>query len=236
MLLRACAASVNEPICDDGEGKRNGPTREPSTMVGNGRAAQGPKPLLKRRGRQGSSRLIASPASCVPKGAGYPLEPLRGPDGEDAAPRLIRCGEEKHLGSAVSGEQFRCRGLRHRHLDEPPIRQPGDGPRAAVSEDGRPEGANLAPEHQSSACSWPRRWSAWSRWGRCRAGSLRSAATRRPPPSPVVGWLGVATMGILWPLALIWAFLKPTAAGPPLSAPQSAPYERSAGKEGTSGT
>jgi Protein of unknown function (DUF3302) len=25
----------------------------------------------------------------------------------------------------------------------------------------------------------------------------------------VAGWLGVATLGLLWPLALIWAFLKP---------------------------
>jgi len=47
----------------------------------------------------------------------------------------------------------------------------------------------------------------------------------------VAGWLGVATMGILWPLALIWAFLKPAAAGPSLSAPPSAPHEYPAGKE-----
>ena len=39
----------------------------------------------------------------------------------------------------------------------------------------------------------------------------------------VAGWLGVATMGILWPLALIWAFLKPAAEPPP--------GERPAGKE-----
>ncbi|HEV3085016.1 MAG TPA: DUF3302 domain-containing protein [Gemmataceae bacterium] len=25
----------------------------------------------------------------------------------------------------------------------------------------------------------------------------------------VTGWLGVATLGLLWPVALIWAFLKP---------------------------
>jgi hypothetical protein len=25
----------------------------------------------------------------------------------------------------------------------------------------------------------------------------------------VTSWLGVATLGLLWPLALIWAFLKP---------------------------
>jgi hypothetical protein len=47
----------------------------------------------------------------------------------------------------------------------------------------------------------------------------------------VAGWLGIATGGILWPLALIWAFLKPVAAGSPPSAPQSAAREHSAGKE-----
>jgi hypothetical protein len=47
----------------------------------------------------------------------------------------------------------------------------------------------------------------------------------------VAGWLGVATMGILWPLALIWAFLKPTAAGTSASALESASRERLAGKE-----
>jgi hypothetical protein len=25
----------------------------------------------------------------------------------------------------------------------------------------------------------------------------------------VTSWLGIATLGVLWPLALIWAFLKP---------------------------
>jgi hypothetical protein len=47
----------------------------------------------------------------------------------------------------------------------------------------------------------------------------------------VAGWLGVATMGIIWPLALIWAFLKPVAAGPPPSVLPSSPGERPAGKE-----
>lgn len=28
----------------------------------------------------------------------------------------------------------------------------------------------------------------------------------------VASWLGVATLGLLWPLALIWAFLKPLSA------------------------
>jgi hypothetical protein len=46
----------------------------------------------------------------------------------------------------------------------------------------------------------------------------------------VAGWLGVATAGLLWPLALIWAFLKPAAAPPP-GAPQPAPRELPAGKE-----
>jgi len=26
----------------------------------------------------------------------------------------------------------------------------------------------------------------------------------------VAGWLGVATLGLLWPLALVWAFVTPT--------------------------
>jgi hypothetical protein len=50
----------------------------------------------------------------------------------------------------------------------------------------------------------------------------------------VAGWLGLVTGGVIWPLALIWAFLRPAAAGPALSAPQSAPREGSAGKEVTS--
>jgi hypothetical protein len=29
----------------------------------------------------------------------------------------------------------------------------------------------------------------------------------------VAGWLGLATGGLLWPIALIWAFLKPLAKG-----------------------
>src|SRR5262245_19294396 len=28
----------------------------------------------------------------------------------------------------------------------------------------------------------------------------------------VASWLGVATLGVLWPIALIWAFLKPISA------------------------
>jgi hypothetical protein len=50
----------------------------------------------------------------------------------------------------------------------------------------------------------------------------------------VAGWLGLVTGGIIWPLALIWAFLRPAAAEPALSAPQSAPRGDSAGKEVTS--
>lgn len=38
-------------------------------------------------------------------------------------------------------------------------------------------------------------------------------AVRRAHPQSaaitVAGWIGVATLGILWPLALIWAFVKP---------------------------
>ena len=30
----------------------------------------------------------------------------------------------------------------------------------------------------------------------------------------VAGWLGLATLGVLWPLALIWAFWKPRGAAP----------------------
>jgi len=45
------------------------------------------------------------------------------------------------------------------------------------------------------------------------------------------GWLGLVTGGVIWPLALIWAFLRPAAAAPALSAPQSAPWKDSAGKE-----
>jgi hypothetical protein len=31
----------------------------------------------------------------------------------------------------------------------------------------------------------------------------------------VAGWIGLATLGLLWPLALVWAFLKPEAEGRP---------------------
>jgi hypothetical protein len=47
----------------------------------------------------------------------------------------------------------------------------------------------------------------------------------------VAGWLGLVTGGIIWPLTLIWAFLRPAAAGPALNAPESAPRKDSAGKE-----
>ncbi len=30
----------------------------------------------------------------------------------------------------------------------------------------------------------------------------------------VCGWLGLATLGLLWPVALIWVFLKPLSAAP----------------------
>jgi hypothetical protein len=40
----------------------------------------------------------------------------------------------------------------------------------------------------------------------------------------VASWLGIATLGILWPLALIWAFLTPRAAvTPPATEKQDAP-------------
>lgn len=30
----------------------------------------------------------------------------------------------------------------------------------------------------------------------------------------VAGWLGLATLGLLWPIALIWAFVSPAAVSP----------------------
>ncbi len=50
----------------------------------------------------------------------------------------------------------------------------------------------------------------------------------------VAGWLGLATAGIMWPLALIWAFLSSAAVSPALRAPQPTPREGAAGKEETS--
>jgi hypothetical protein len=47
----------------------------------------------------------------------------------------------------------------------------------------------------------------------------------------VASWLGIATMGLLWPLALIWAFLKPAVAVPPRSGPRPDGHQRPAGKE-----
>ena len=35
------------------------------------------------------------------------------------------------------------------------------------------------------------------------------------------GWIGIASMGILWPLAFVWAFLRPTK-GTVTQAPQEA--------------
>jgi hypothetical protein len=47
-----------------------------------------------------------------------------------------------------------------------------------------------------------------------------SVARKRGHPQAaainVASWMGVATLGILWPLALIWAFLTPRAAAPEL--------------------
>ena len=34
----------------------------------------------------------------------------------------------------------------------------------------------------------------------------------------VAGWLGVLTLGVLWPLAFVWAFLKPLSPGQPAAA------------------
>src|SRR5271166_5908720 len=55
-------------------------------------------------------------------------------------------------------------------------------------------------------------------------GSLPAAiARKRGHPQAaainIASWLGVATLGLLWPLALIWAFLRPSSI--PLTAPDS---------------
>jgi hypothetical protein len=47
----------------------------------------------------------------------------------------------------------------------------------------------------------------------------------------VASWLGLATGGLLWPLALIWAFLKPSGTGTPLSESQPEGRGSLAGKE-----
>ena len=47
----------------------------------------------------------------------------------------------------------------------------------------------------------------------------------------VASWLGIATMGILWPLALIWAFLKPGIAALTPGEPQASGHEPAAAKE-----
>ena len=44
-------------------------------------------------------------------------------------------------------------------------------------------------------------------WVARRRGHPQAAAIN------VAGWLGLAGFGILWPLALIWAFLNPAGAG-----------------------
>ena len=64
----------------------------------------------------------------------------------------------------------------------------------------------------------------------------------------IASWVGIATlalgavvggtdatsfilMGILWPVALVWAFQKPIAAGPPLAVPQPEGHQRPGGRE-----
>ena len=65
-------------------------------------------------------------------------------------------------------------------------------------------------------------------------GSLPGAiARKRGHPQAaavnVASWLGLAMLGILWPLALIWAFMKPSASGstvsqePPAASKSGAP-------------
>src|SRR6266852_7295161 len=51
-------------------------------------------------------------------------------------------------------------------------------------------------------------------------GSLpgRIAQSRGHPQAAaidVASWLGMATLGLLWPIAFIWAFLKPLSPAPP---------------------
>jgi Protein of unknown function (DUF3302) len=43
----------------------------------------------------------------------------------------------------------------------------------------------------------------------------------------VTSWLGVATLGLLWPIALIWAFLKPI----PLRNAESTTSQAAVGRE-----
>jgi hypothetical protein len=38
----------------------------------------------------------------------------------------------------------------------------------------------------------------------------------------VAGWIGVATGGLIWPLALIWAFMVPSKSNSPASIPEDA--------------
>ncbi len=40
----------------------------------------------------------------------------------------------------------------------------------------------------------------------------------------ITGWLGVATLGILWPLAMIWAFMKPFSAAGDGSTPDESSH------------
>src|SRR5262249_46837402 len=85
-------------------------------------------------------------------------------------------------------------------------------------------------------------------------GSLpgRIAQERNHPQAAAIAiasWLGLATlvlgavvasgaeaisftaMGCLWPLALVYAFLKPIGAGPPPAEPQAAGHNRPGGRE-----
>ena len=77
------------------------------------------------------------------------------------------------------------------------------------------------------------------------------AKTRDHPQTAAINiasWVGIATlvlgaavggtdaisfilMGILWPVALVWAFQKPIAAGPPLAVPQPEGHQRPGGRE-----
>ena len=48
----------------------------------------------------------------------------------------------------------------------------------------------------------------------------RLARQRKHPRAAAIaitGWLGLATLGLLWPIALIWVFVRPSSPSPPAS-------------------
>jgi hypothetical protein len=47
----------------------------------------------------------------------------------------------------------------------------------------------------------------------------------------VASWVGIITLGLLWPLALIWAFTRPAGWVPEATTPGDTPPQRTAGTE-----